>query len=53
MCNLFGHSEDVGPLVNIGLLAKLYWLVSAEQSMNLNNLNLRLRLYFGIYLENG
>lgn len=38
MCNLFGLSEDVGPLVNIGLLAKIYWLVSAEQSMNLNNL---------------
>lgn len=38
MCNLFGLSEDVGPLVNIGLLAKMYWLVSTEQSMNLNNL---------------
>ncbi len=36
MCNLFGLSEDVGPLVNIGLLAKQFWLVSAEQSMNFN-----------------
>ncbi len=36
MCNLFGLSEDVGPLVNIGLLAKQFWLVSAEQSINFN-----------------